>query len=416
MEITKVNNRNGSLLSDTNYVEAPVIRVQIGDYVFGVHKRSSSSFEYPDYIQNMTIETINGTVNKYSLTFVYPIVAGADPNFFEKVFSKVSIDRKISFMYGDALMPENYIYKDNEAIITDVTSSVDIQNARITYTVKAVSASILTLQTSYTFVAWKNKKPSDVIKELIVSSRYKLLDVFKGMGNALMLNEEFIASDDQAIDIPAFPNRSILEYINFLVSYMRPISATNNDPINRTFYTLTTYEDTTGLYGGPYFKVEKIQNSQNVLNALCTYNIDIGYPSGNFITRFDIENKENWAIFYNYNKDLGNSDYRTDIDSNGELREIYSPQLPTTKWRNYENDETWWTRVTEYPTTVSLTIKGLLKPAILMQYVKLNVWFFGHKHISSGYYLIQGQVDKIGIGDYSTDLKLLRIAPDEEYF
>ena len=51
-----------------------------------------------------------------------------------------------------------------------------------------------------------------------------------------------------------------------------------------------------------------------------------------------------------------------------------------------------------------------------MQYVKLNVWFFGHKHITSGYYLILGQTDRIGMGDYSTDLKLLRIAPDEEYF
>jgi hypothetical protein len=46
-----------------------------------------------------------------------------------------------------------------------------------------------------------------------------------------------------------------------------------------------------------------------------------------------------------------------------------------------------------------------------MQYVKLNVWFFGNKHISSGYYLITGQTDQIGLGrGYTTTLELLKVA------
>ena len=49
-----------------------------------------------------------------------------------------------------------------------------------------------------------------------------------------------------------------------------------------------------------------------------------------------------------------------------------------------------------------------------MQYVKLNVWYFGHKHISSGYYIITAQNDSIGTGGYTTTLNLLRVSEDEE--
>ena len=62
-----------------------------------------------------------------------------------------------------------------------------------------------------------------------------------------------------------------------------------------------------------------------------------------------------------------------------------------------------------------MTIKGLLRPAILMTYVKVNVWFFGHKHNSSGYYIITSQEDRIDMGSgYITTLGLTRVAPDEE--
>ena len=78
-------------------------------------------------------------------------------------------------------------------------------------------------------------------------------------------------------------------------------------------------------------------------------------------------------------------------------------------------DSTWWTKVTQYPVEASMTLRGLLKPAILMQYVKINIWYFGKLHISSGYYLITSQEDSISVGDgYKTTLKLLRVAGAEE--
>ena len=331
-EILREQVRNGSLLSDTNCVEAPVIKVKIGDYTFGVHKKSNGSVEYPNFIQNLTIETINGSVNKYRLVLEYPIAFGDDPNFFEKLFSKASKDRKISFLYGDSLMPPDYIYKDENAIITDVSEDVDIKGSKITYTINAISTGVLTLNTTYRFPARKNTKPSDVIKELLANNIYNLRNVFTGMRDlALVESENLIASDDTAIDIPGCPNLSILEYINVLVNYMRPKSSTNLEVKNKTFYTMTTFEDTTDTFGGPYFKVQKVENSKNVLNSLCTYYIDIGYPTANLITDFRIENNENWSIFYDYNKSLDNSNYLKRIDNNGEVDYVYSPQLPMTK-------------------------------------------------------------------------------------
>ena len=49
-----------------------------------------------------------------------------------------------------------------------------------------------------------------------------------------------------------------------------------------------------------------------------------------------------------------------------------------------------------------------------MNYIKINTWFYGHKHISSGYYIITSQEDRIDTSGYKTTLELTRVAPDEE--
>ena len=49
-----------------------------------------------------------------------------------------------------------------------------------------------------------------------------------------------------------------------------------------------------------------------------------------------------------------------------------------------------------------------------MSYVKLNVLFFGRKHISSGLYIVTRQQDNIDVGGYRTTLSLLRISGDDE--
>jgi hypothetical protein len=69
--------------------------------------------------------------------------------------------------------------------------------------------------------------------------------------------------------------------------------------------------------------------------------------------------------------------------------------------------------MTQYPISAKITIKGLLKPAILMSYLKVNTYFYGHKHISSGLYIITKQEDQIDSSGYRTTLSITRISGDE---
>lgn len=51
--------------------------------------------------------------------------------------------------------------------------------------------------------------------------------------------------------------------------------------------------------------------------------------------------------------------------------------------------------MTQFPIKATMTIKGLLRASILMSYIRVNVYFFGRKHTSSGIYAITKQEDKI---------------------
>ena len=61
-----------------------------------------------------------------------------------------------------------------------------------------------------------------------------------------------------------------------------------------------------------------------------------------------------------------------------------------------------------------MEIRGLLKPALLMEYIHLNVYFHGHKHIASGLYIITKQSDRIDKGGYKTTLNLTKISGESE--
>ena len=171
-----------SLLSSPARVQVPWVSVTIGSYVFGVltnglnnnsedkygkkvrsvtvdddgnYHYETKDLKYPNYVQSLKITKINGQVNQYELSIKYPITQFDDPNFFEKVFSSVSGTRKIIFSYGDASMP-TYVYKDEEAIITDVNQIFDLSGSSITYTVKAVSGAALKSAGNISWPAFPN--------------------------------------------------------------------------------------------------------------------------------------------------------------------------------------------------------------------------------------------------------------------
>ena len=421
---------NNGLLASTNRVEAPFVRVEMGGYTFGVYEQaavgmSGSRFyknieeKYPNYIKSLNIKKINGTVNQYTLRISYPITDGCDPNFFERIFSTVSSTRYIRITYGDFSLP-NFIYnnqddKGEEAIITDVKTSFEMAQNIINYTVSAVSTANLTLSGSYNFGGIYSR-PSEEIFRVLYDEEYHLLDVFTGMSTRSVVEmNNWIAQNDKKVDIPTYTNISVLEYITKLVDCMIPEGTPDDSAINNGIYTLTTYDDTANAYGGPYFKVSNVETSIIALNKLATYTIDVGYSTANIITNFSLSNQSNWSIMYNYNKSIKSSDYIKRIDDNGEIEYVYSPLIRGTDLELDNEDKSWWTKVTNFPIQASITLKGLLRPAILMTYVKLNVWFFGHKYNSSGYYIITSQEDSIDMSNgYTTTLGLTRVAGDEE--
>lgn len=422
---------NISLLGSLSRIETPFIQVKIGEYTFGVYQKGAQPVKdtdgvfyitdkitYPNYLQSLTVQKINGQVNEYTLNLIYPIRPGDDPNFFEKVFSSVSKTRKIVFTYGDMSIP-NYIYKEEEAIITDVRSRFNLKQGTIDYTVSAVSSAQLATSGSHTFYFQKGKwyKPSEEIKRILNEPIYGLKDLFYGMSNseAVASLNLIPSSDDLVNDLQTKENISPLEEIKYLVSCMRSAA--------HPFYILTIHDEVNGetqginttgstvveQLGGPYFKITGV--SSNIENA-DAYEIDIGFPTANIVMSFSIENDQNYSIYYDWQRKLTDAEYVLRLNDDGEWEKEYATSWNSDNAQHItrKSDETWWSKITQYPISASIVIKGLLRPATLMQYVKLNILFFGKKHLSSGTYIVTKQIDQIDQSGYRTTLNLTRVS------
>ena len=416
------------LISTTTKVEAPHISVKIGNYTFGMYSRKNVTVEmnkklysavkvtYPNYMQSLTVTKINGTLNQYVLSLVYPITQNDDPNMIDRILSSVVSSRKIVFTYGDCATP-TYMYREEEGIITTVSESIDAANSKITYTINAVSTAINLTAGTYSFPKYSNKKPSDVIKQILFNKRYGLQDVFYGMhSESEVLQKGLIASDDRSVTIQAKSSITILDYLNYLVSCMSSFSDSTTAIKKAGRYVLTIHDDTSGLLDGPYFQVQKVLTSANSSSSIDYYTIDIGYPGKDMVTQFSVYNEQAYSILYDFSQNINQSDYVYRINDNGEMTEIYSPTLTSSHslMLTTEADRTWWSQMTQFPIKATMTIKGLLRASILMSYIRVNVYFFGRKHTSSGIYAITKQEDKIDQNGYTTTLSLLRIGADDQ--
>ena len=419
-----------SLLSSGARVQVPWIKVTIGNYTFGVYSRvgvekkndndfyqSTYHVQYPNFVQSLDITKINGQVNQYTLALSYPVTQTDDPNFFEKVFSSVSKTRKIVFSYGDMSMPA-YIYREEEALITKIQTQFDLRSGVINYTVNAVSSAALNAGSNWVFQGG-NFRPSERIKEIFNNSKYGLQKLFTGMNKSNI--DYLIPSDDKQVSIEPKRNISALDYIIYLVSCMIPSSFTTPQHAATDMYVLTMHDDTTFddeyrdtlVEHGSYFKIERVSYKTNKSDAM---QIDIGFGNtGTIVTAFSVSDDENYSLLYDYNDTLEVSPYVKRLDNNGNWIDVWAPGISSSN--NYfatrPSDITWWTKVTKYPIKASITVQGLLRPAILMSYVRLNVIFpGGHKHISSGLYLVTQQKDRIDSNGYRTTLSLTKISGD----
>lgn len=417
-----------SLLASPIRVEVPFIKITIGSYSFGAYDiklatesdvngfYTKAGVTYPNFIKSLSIVKINGQVNQYTLDITYPVRPGDDPNFFEKVFSSVSNTRKIIFSYGDMSLPE-YIYKNEQAIITKVTSR--FTDSVIDYQISAISSGAIAYSGNHFFPSWYGK-PSDRIKWLLKNTQYGLSELFYGMKDWNRLNSlDLIAGDDKEVPLQAKERCSAIDYLKYLVDSMIPISP-KATLTNRSdgFYILTIHDEAENetlanttlreVLAGPYFKVSKVTKDIQHPDA---YQITIGYPTANIITSFSINNQENYSIYYNWQENFENTDYVERLNDDGEWEMIYSPAISSKneKFLTRPEDKSWWSKVTKYPISATLEIRGLLRPALLMEYVNLDVLYYGKKHISSGLYIITKQVDNISEGGYKTTLSLTRI-------
>lgn len=232
-----------------------------------------------------------------------------------------------------------------------------------------------------------------------------------------------IQGGDKVVYIPAKLNCNIWDYINYVVGFMIPDTEDESTIAGKGFYRLSVIDDNRNELGGSYFTVTKVSVTNNIFldNELTNsvldlgaYQLDIGYPNDNFVSEFRIHNDQEWAILYSAANKVDLKNYSYKIDNNGVLKRDYSPTL--TRVSSWEGttaaDKSWWTSVTEFPLKATLTLKGLVRPTILMSYIKINVIFYGQKHIASGYYIIQRETDVVGDSGYRTTLELLRVKGD----
>lgn len=424
---------NLSLLGSTSRVETPFVKVTIGEYTFGVLEkddlqkiRNSKGVQvqqlvkFPNYIKQLQVKKINGQVNQYELQLVYPISDKDDPNFFEKIFSSVSTSRKIVFTYGDLATP-TYIFRNEEALITKIKQSVDVQSSVITYNISAVSAAALALS-GVSYYPKRKAKASSIIYELLYESSEGrgLLEVFPGMRDrALVEQYGLIPQDDAEVEIEAQAHMSVLDYLSYLVSCMsRKVS---NNLKKDSMYTIQIVDDSSDMYlpdgsiytfDGPYFKITAVDVLKD---SAQTYTIDYGIMSKDIITSFSIENDETYSLFYNYNEELNTYEYKHILNDRGEFEEVYAPAISSNNeyFITTSKDKDWWSKVTQFPISATLEIKGLLRPAILMTHVRLNIYFYGKKHINSGLYVVTSQTDTLNLSGYKTVLTLKRISGDD---
>ena len=403
------------LLSFPTLVESPFVLLRVGDYTFGTYSKSGNlqsklNVQYPNFIQGMTVQKVNGTVNQYTINLVYQIEAGRDPNLVDRILSTVGYDL-VYISYGDWMCP-NFIYKEEEALITNVKSNVEFSNSRINYTISCTSNSIALAANTFNF-PMRKAKPSDIIWDMLYNNQYGLLDLFSGMINKTSTRQKgLIATNDQVVEIPSKEGISPLMYLNYLVSCMA--SSTSEDNILRdSSYYLTIHDDK----GAPYFKITEVKAQTKTLAANDTYEVDVGFPTDNLVTEFNIKDDNSWALLYKYASEIDNQKYVYSIDGQGNIVTKYSPNITTstTGFTTTEAQKTWWTQMTQFPITANLKIKGLLRPSMLMSYVRINAFFYGQRHISSGLYIITKQVDTINNGGYKTELTLTRIGGDYDY-
>lgn len=393
--------RPGELLTNNNVIEAPTILLDLNGVIIGGYGNVGDN--YPNYIQSLQIQKVSGQINRYTINLIYTVRYGEDPNFIDKLLSRTGFTNKIRLLYGDSHGVS--LFRDDEAIITDVTFNESVTNKTLSYTITALS-SIIKATGSNTTYASQTAKPSTLINNLFYSNTEQsqaLLNALPGMRSSTLVNSRgLIPTNDTTVTTQTRINSSPISQLQYYVDGMY------NDENNST-YILLYMDDTKNEFGGPYIKINEIK-TYNIETLQDRYfEVNVGYPDNTMVLNFSLDNGVYFPLIYNYNKKLSVWDY--DIDNMGNILRTSVNPLVTNNDFHKRNviQSNWWKKVTEYPVTAQLTLKGLVKPVILGSMIKVNVLFYGNEDLASGVYMITGQNDSISGNGYTTTLSLVRV-------
>lgn len=505
-------------------VIAPFVELDFGnDNVIGSYL--SKIDRYPNHIKSMSVEKVNGEINKYTFNIIHQIRPGEDPNLLDKVFSTVRYDY-ITLRYGDAAA--RTIYTDEKLIITDIVMDRNYAEKKITYTVYATSACSYITSYKMDFPAVFDKPSNQILKLLYddpVTSPL-LLEAFPGMANRTEVESKgLIPTNDRAIEIEAQTDISPWERIQTLVSLLSMavrvggdfigVAATTtiiaggemiesiagkiiNKTVDKVFDeigavagtvvgaaaggivagaltggigtiigavggaaagwllgdkigsaiksvlvpTVNAVDTTLGMIIGlgtaaignkvadaldwvsnkiethfliqddDKFYVKAIRRTSssearlgNLTNTL--FEVTVGYPGDECITDFQIHEDSSWAILSQ--KGILSDEYVYAINRDGVSIKKYSPNLFSTGDTMTSIEQAWYEFMLTFPVSATMKIKGLVKPTKLMDYIIVNVNFYGMTHITSGLYVITAEQEILSENGFTTQLTLLRV-------
>ena len=412
-EVRKTHKTNNKLNINNLAVEAPYVTLSIGGYTIGTY--GGSDDKYPNHIESMQISKTNGQINLYTINVIHQIRFGEDPNVIDKIIASNKF-RPIGIVYGDSTSQQEF--RDTRAIITNVKSSKDYAGKKISYTIYATSAGQLVTSYITNFPAIKDK-PSNVIRNLFYGNgtvSTLLQDAFPGMKDARLVEKYgLIPTNDTELNIEAQQGKNPIEYINYLVANMS--NQVDNKVLKDSLYYISYRDDTENKLGGSYVQINEVQRKTEQIKydgkSANIYEVTVGYPDDSLVMDFQINSSICWGLLYDKaskGADIGTvSEYSYSVDNQGNVTRDYSaPLLSTTDTMN-EISQNWWTHQVNFPIQAKLTIKGLLKPIMLTDYIKVDVKFYGQTHIASGIYTITSQTDTLSSSGFRTTLGLTRI-------
>ena len=384
----------------SSLIAAPFIGVEFGGAQFGLTPNYNRSTMTRDilYATDLTVtKKASGQVNTYKLNMNYVVEPGADPNYIDYIISNAQ-DRKIFFTYGDASQPE-YSYVKEQAIISTINPNISVATNSIAYTISATSSVSLSYSIARNYPATTDY-PSNVILKLLYSDKDNgLLDLFGGMRNREKVElNGWIPKGDKKVFIEKETDISPLDYVRKLVSKMM---ASDN-----SFYAMIIHDEPDNV-DGPYFEIVNSELHQGKGNRY-SVDIDVGYPSDVPIYSFTPTVNTSLALITPFQQKF-DTNRIININVAGEMQETNTPSLAIKNGAPVPALQQWWNNMTSYPVTAKLVTRGLIKPSILCDYLRVNVLFFGQPYTLSGYYMVVGQVDTVSRSGYRTELSLIRV-------